>query len=161
MLTIPDNPQDDPSGGNNNVSTLLNSADTSVPLMMGVTLTAPPPILSPDKLPAFEIADASLLNLPAKKNFPEEEEAHSEFSPVEPIVGPEPYPEKPQYDAVYAAWTVPTWSTGTPGATTTFVQKWAKAFGWDENAMSQVSTMPTKLKAQFNNLYVAAPLLTA
>ena len=128
--------------------------------MMGVNLTAPPPILSPDKLPAFNIEDADLENLTAEKTFPQQESAHDEFRPVEPLVGPDPYPDKPQYDAVHTAWTEGTWEKEKPGSTAAFVRKWASAFGWDADTLSRVAGMPATLNAQFDNLYVAAPLLT-
>jgi hypothetical protein len=39
------------------------------------------------------------------------------------------------------------------------VASWAKAFGWDV-ALARFAEMPSLLKKRFDNLYVAAPLLT-
>ena len=162
LLMIPDDPQHNPSDGrNNNDSTLLDSGGTGIPLMMGVTLTAPPPILSPDKLPRFNIADADLLNLTAQKHFPEQTSPHQEFRPVEPLVDSKSHEDTPQYDAVFDAWTHPAWESVMPGAAARFVQKWARTFGWDAAALSQLAALPAKLEAQFSGLYVVAPLLTA
>ena len=150
-----DNPKDDPSGGNNHVADLLNTSGTGIPLMAGVNLKSPPPRLSPDKLPPYHVEDAEIQNIQADKPFPKQEDAHKEFLPVDPLEG------TAQYDAILKAWAEPAYSTTKPGSTADFVSKWATALLWDAETLKKISSIPPVLKKQFNNLYIAAPLLTA
>ncbi|MCJ1345798.1 hypothetical protein MMC31_004007, partial [Peltigera leucophlebia] len=95
-------PDTDPSiGGKNHVPELLNSQSGGVPLMMGVLLTAPPPIMAPDKLPTFNIEDADLQELPAEKTFPNSTPSHPEWEPDNPQSG------AAQWKAVHDNWMNP------------------------------------------------------
>lgn len=120
--------------------------------MMGVLLTAPPPYMAPDKLPTFNIEDADLQELRAEKIFPNSAPSHTEWEPEDPQTG------VAQWKAVQDSWTNPSWGIGSEGQMG-FVGKWAEAFGWD-NAMSQLAAIPMRLQEMFEELYVAAPLMT-
>lgn len=150
--TITDSRDTDPSGGNNHITSLLDSQDGGVPLMMGVLLSAPPSIMAPDKLAVFKIEDADLRELSAKKNFPSPTPSHPEWEPDAPLVG------AAQWEAVHDNWVNPVWKTGDEGQAG-FVKKWVEVCGWDK-AMSLLAKIPERVEARFEELYVAAPLLT-
>lgn len=152
LILLPtDSTATDPTGGNNNISELLNSKDSGVPLMMGVLLTTPPPTMAPDKLPTYNIEDAQLQELRAEKNFPLPTQSHPEWEPSAPQEGPA------QWKAVHDKWANPAWGTGLDGQAG-FVGKWAEVFGWDK-AMSQLAAIPKRLNERFEDLYVAAPMM--
>lgn len=120
--------------------------------MMGVLLTAPPPHIAPDKLPTFNIEDADLQELRAEKSLPNPTQSHTDWEPDDPQAG------VAQWKAVQASWMNPAWGIGSEGQMG-FVGKWADALGWD-NAMSQLAAFPVRLQERFEELYVAAPLMT-
>jgi hypothetical protein len=120
--------------------------------MMGVLLTAPPPIMSVDKLPTFNIADADLQALPAKRAFPTPTASHADWEP-----GAYPKDTTP-WDAVRDYWVDPLWKTGDDGQMG-FVKTWTQALGWDQ-ALAQVAGMPKRLYQKFGEVYVAAPEMT-
>lgn len=145
-LTFSDSPGEDPTGGNNNVGELLKSSDSSMPLLMGVLVTAPKPIRSRDPLPIYNIADATLVRLTAEKVFPKPAASNADWEPAEPAQDVAEH-----YDAVLGAWGKPALaSDGQRG----FVNSWASAFGWGRGQMSG------KIRSRFKKLYVAAPLMT-
>ncbi|KAA8647060.1 hypothetical protein EYZ11_008797 [Aspergillus tanneri] len=145
-------PTTDPSGGNNHISALLNGNNATTPLMMGLQLTAPPPTLSPDKLPQFNIEQADLQRIPAEKPFPPCVPSHPEWEP-------DTAHGTSQWTEVRDHWATPDWSTGEDGQKG-FVETWAKTFRWDSEFLSTLAPMPQTLKKDFLNLYVAAPLMT-
>lgn len=147
-----DSPDTDPSISGNNVPELLNSKKGGIPLMMGVRLTAPPPYMAPDKLPTFNIEDADLEELRAEKSFPNPTLSHTEWEPDDPQTG------VAQWKAAHDSWTNPAWGIG-PEGQVGFVRKCAEALGWD-NTMSQFAAFPVRLQEKFEELYVAAPLMT-
>ncbi|KAK4136039.1 hypothetical protein BT67DRAFT_440170 [Trichocladium antarcticum] len=155
----------DPKQSGNNIGQLLDTSGGGVPLMMGVLLMAPPPFMSADKLQAFQILDADRQDLDGKKQFPVVVPASGDWLGVTPSPDQEP---AAQWEAVRTAWETPDWdpaSTSGPvaaeggGVQTSFVASWAKAFGWD-GALAAMAKMPSLLDKRFDNLYVAAPLLT-
>lgn len=108
--------------------------------------------MAPDKLPTFNIEDAELQEFVAEKKFPPPTPSHPEWKPEAPHEG------AAQWKAVHDNWTNPAWGTGDEGQAG-FVGKWAEVFGWDK-AMSQLAAIPKRLEKGFENLYVAAPLMT-
>ena len=146
ILISIDDPSKDPSNGNNNVEDLLNSDDQGIPLMSGVTLKTPPPTLSPDKLPAFNIEDAQIKGLAYTMEIPKDDFSNDKFRPTDPTPGAD------QWRNVLKAWMMPKWETTTPGARGAFVESWGGALRWDKRALKSISGMPTKLKTQFDNL---------
>lgn len=167
-----DNDHSDPSKSGNNISELLDTSDGGIRLMMGVLLTGPPPFMSEDKLPTFNVLDANLEDLDAVRKFPVPVPASEEW------VGAQPEEGKAQWDEVHKMWETPKWDSDTAaalggkdeeekeereeekdGVQTSFVATWAAAFGWDA-ALSKIAKMPPLLEKRFDQLYVAAPLLT-
>lgn len=175
MLTFSiflDDPSQDPGNGNNNIDDLLDEKDGGMKLMTGVLFTAPPPVMSKDKLQVFDIIDSSLMKVPSDKGFPLPEKGHSDWDPVPPAGGKDPW------DAVRSRWKTPAWDTdavgdparrSTQGASqeakgrdvqTQFVKSWINAFSWDQK-LSDFAKMPKFLEKRFNQLYVAAPMMTS
>ncbi len=155
MQSISDSSDTDPSGGNNNIPSLLDGDDRGMSLMMGVLLTAPPPVMAPDKLPVFKIASADLQNLPAKKPFPPSKPAHGEWEPAPLLEGDQ------QWKTVRAKWREP--DPNDRDVQTQFVKTWVNALGWAPEKKAQLpqqAKMPARVYEQFNVLYVQAPLLT-
>ncbi|KAL8372578.1 hypothetical protein RB595_002087 [Gaeumannomyces hyphopodioides] len=147
-------PGEDPTGGNNNVGELLESSDGSMPLLMGVLVTAPKPIKSRDNLPVYNIADATLVRLTAEKVFPKPAASNADWEPAEP-----PKDAVEHYGAVLEVWKKPTLGSGGRRG---FVDSWASAFGWGQDKMAgKMGAMPKKIRSRFEKLYVAAPLMTA
>ncbi|KAM0457120.1 hypothetical protein ACHAPV_006759 [Trichoderma viride] len=159
-------PSLDPSGGKNNINDLLNGDDSSIPLMMGVKLTAPKAQMAPDPFPAFDVADASLERLWAVKPFPTIANANPAWAPVEPFKkkddeGKEVEDFEKQYAAVLDSWSNPSWGTEDNGQKD-FVGILAESFKWDKpDALKSIAGIPERLKKGFMKMYVAAPLLTA
>lgn len=206
MLTHTQKPDDkslDPKQSGNNISSLLDTTDGGIPLMMGVLLTGPPPIMSEDKLQTFIILDADRVDLDAKKLFPAVTPASEDWVG---IVDPPDVGTPAQWEDVRTAWETPVWDRDAAAAAaaaagalvegggeevtateevseleleitgeleketekaeeeptssrTRFVKSWAEAFGWD-TALAGLAGMPSLLNKRFDNLYVAAPLLT-
>jgi hypothetical protein len=117
---------------------------------------APLPRMSNDPYPPFKVADADLQSLTAEKPFPPWSETSGVWAPRKPYTGNE---IAKQYEAVEKTWANPGWGTGDDGQSG-FVKMWATAFGWDSGLMSSVAAIPKRLSKQFNNLYIAAPMLT-
>ncbi|KAK4142996.1 uncharacterized protein C8A04DRAFT_12761 [Dichotomopilus funicola] len=179
----------DPKQSGNNITTLLNPNDGGIPLMMGVLLTGPPPTMSEDKLQTFIILDADRVDLDAKKLFPAVTLASGDWVGIvdPPDAGtPKQWEdvrkawETPAWDQaaeeVEAAGAAGAPVEGEPeeveeaekteeageepsSCRTQFVKSWAEAFGWD-TALAGLAGMPSLLNKRFDNLYVAAPLLT-
>ncbi|KAF4986973.1 hypothetical protein FGRMN_10596 [Fusarium graminum] len=139
-------------GNNNNISSLLNGSGGTVPLMMGIEVTAPKSIKSPDPFPPFDMQDASLDPISAIDPFPVLIDSDTDWSPadVQPVV-------QEQYAAVLNSWVSPTLGTGAAASTATV---WAQALGWNTQTLASQAPIPPVIKANFNNLYIAAPLVT-
>ncbi|KAK3395147.1 hypothetical protein B0H63DRAFT_408500 [Podospora didyma] len=180
-------PKYDPKKSGNNIDALLDTADGSVPLMMGVLLFAPPPIMSADTLQTFKILDADWQDLPADKYFPAIVGGDDDWVGEGPLYG------AAQWNAVHAAWKTPDWDKPSPvtaaddsdeeegseeesdeeeeeeeeerddeeggDVQTSFVSTWASAFGWS-STLSSIAKIPSLLDKRFDELYVASPLLT-
>ena len=82
-----DSSDKDPTGGRNHIKDFLNSDSSQLPMMTGVLFTAPPPIMAPDKLPAFDIVDTDLVKLTAERPFPPVNPSHSEWKPTKSVEG--------------------------------------------------------------------------
>ncbi|KAF9768837.1 hypothetical protein IL306_013797 [Fusarium sp. DS 682] len=155
----------DPVHSGNNIDSLLRSNDGGITLMMGVSLIAPPPHMSQDKLQTFKILDANLERIISKKGFPDERKALRYWDPVEPLKDdsiPDDSPGKyeKQFEEVHKKWENPDWNER-PGVDvqTDLVSRWAKAFNWDE-PLSKIAKIPDLVNKRFTNLYLEAPLLT-
>ncbi|KAI1634229.1 hypothetical protein F4809DRAFT_537672 [Biscogniauxia mediterranea] len=144
----------DPRQSGNNVSDLLNANDGSPPLMAGVRVTAPKPTMAPDPFPAYQVADADLQELIAKRRFPAMVTAEDAWAPVKPNDD-----VKKRYEEVHEAWANPVLEAkGQQG----FVDALARSLKWsDGSGLSSIAGIPERLKKGFMNMYVAAPLLTA
>lgn len=92
---------------------------------MDVFLTVPPPTLSADKLPVFEIEDSDLVKLDSDKPFPEMPPSAEEWEPANPL------PDSQQWEDVHKAWEQPSLETGDQGQLGS-VSRWHKAFNWDK-----------------------------
>lgn len=151
MLTITDDASSDPqaSANNNDVKSLLTSNDVSVPLMMGLTITAPPAILSDDKLAKFNISDRSMLILPAEKPFPDNKPEDDNWLPAHSNDG-----EK-QWDDVLEVWTHPLWGVT---AQQVFVDTWIDKFRWKTKTLD--AKLPELLGRNFKSLYMVAPMIS-
>lgn len=150
--------------------------------MMGVLLYAPPPFMSEDKQQTFKILDAELKDIDAHDPFPLPVPADDQWVGAPPLKG------AAQWDEVHKAWATPDWDSAPAAAATAaaapisavgagngaeeekageepvsmqtmFVKDWATAFGWDK-ALASVAKMPSLLNRRFDQLYVAAPLVT-
>ncbi|EYE95445.1 uncharacterized protein EURHEDRAFT_377514 [Aspergillus ruber CBS 135680] len=119
------NPATDSSYGNNHVKDLLDTKDGTLSLIMDVFLTVPPPTLSADKLPVFEIEDSDLVKLDSDKPFPEMPPSAEEWEPANPL------PDSQQWEDVHKAWKQPSLETGDQGQLGS-VSRWHKAFNWDK-----------------------------
>ncbi|KAF4947853.1 hypothetical protein FGADI_10091 [Fusarium gaditjirri] len=155
----------DPIHSGNNIDSLLKSNDGGITLMMGVSLIAPPPLMSQDKLQTFKILDANLERILSKEGFPDERQAVQDWDPVEPLhddsipVG-SPGRYKKQFEEIHMKWEKPDWNQ-IQGADvqTDLVSRWAKAFNWDES-LSKIAKIPDLVNKRFTNLYLESPLLT-
>ncbi|KAF7559939.1 hypothetical protein G7046_g4213 [Stylonectria norvegica] len=152
----------DPSGGSNNIDELLDNDHGGVQLMTGVLMMAPPAVMSKDHLPKFNIEDAELVELDAKRFFPKPKPSNPDFEPDMPDTGPA------QWKAVHDKWMTPRWNSEksddaqggeNEDVQTAFVSKWAEVFNWD-SALSGLAKMPTNFSKRFNSIYIAAPLMT-
>ncbi|KAI2465290.1 hypothetical protein F4781DRAFT_35927 [Annulohypoxylon bovei var. microspora] len=173
--------RDDPSTGNNNIDDLLKVNDSGMRLMSGVLFMAPPPVMSQDRLPVFNIIDATLQQIDAEKGFPALEFSSPDWEPDQPTIDP-----SEQWTAVHDKWKTPAWNTDdydddgdddddaealteggheikveedTRDVQKQFVLSWAEAFQWD-SALSTIAQMPRMLDKRFNELFVAAPMMT-
>ncbi|KAI1092447.1 hypothetical protein F5B19DRAFT_209814 [Rostrohypoxylon terebratum] len=163
----------DPSSGRNNIDDLLKVKDSGMRLMTGVLFMAPPPVMSQDRLPVFNIMDAMLQEIDAEKGFPSEEDSSPDWKPDQPTIVP-----SEQWTAVHDKWKTPAWNTddydketSTEGGQerevveesrdvqTQFVESWVEAFQWN-SALSTFARMPRMLDKRFNELFVAAPMMT-
>ncbi|KAH7006886.1 hypothetical protein EDB80DRAFT_842092 [Ilyonectria destructans] len=143
----------------NNVDDLLDNDKGSVKLMMGILMQAPPAIMSIDTLKAFDILDAGLEELDAKKNFPDPEESKEDWAPDTPQEG------AGQWKTVREKWELPEWNADEEhqkepeDVQTAFVKTWADLFHWD-STLSTLAKIPKLLDKRFDDLYVGAPLTT-
>ncbi|KAI0190074.1 hypothetical protein EV127DRAFT_340291 [Xylaria flabelliformis] len=156
-----------PKGGNNNIKQLLNGDDGGIRLMAGVLFRAPPPVMSTDKLEVFDIIDSMLTRINSDRGLPFIEHCHSDWAPAPP--------DDHQYEKVRGAWEKPLWDRNqdedeqkpvvgaqaeeAEGVQTEFVSSWIDTFKWDKG-LSAFAKMPKLLHKRFNELYVAAPLMT-
>ncbi|KAI1773210.1 hypothetical protein F4818DRAFT_120559 [Hypoxylon cercidicola] len=163
-------PKTDPRAQGNNIGELLHSANGAVTLMAGVLITAPKPTMAPDPFPAYDVADADLVELDAEKAFPTLADADAAWAPAKPLTGNgsgNGGGVQNQYDAVLRTWSVPPLGSDEEGRQG-FVGALAAAFKWDlADGMARIvdefkskAGMPERLKSGFMDLYVAAPLLS-
>ncbi|KAF5656962.1 hypothetical protein FHETE_10691 [Fusarium heterosporum] len=140
-------------GNNNNITSLLNGSGGTVPLMMGIEVTAPKSIKSPDPFPPMDMQDASLDSISATDPFPALSDADTDWNPaaIQSDI-------QEQYEAVFNSWVSPVLGTG---ATASMASGWAQALGWNTQTFAAQAPIPPVIKANFDNLYIAAPLVTA
>ncbi|PHH93130.1 hypothetical protein CDD83_510 [Cordyceps sp. RAO-2017] len=144
----------DPRSSGNNINDLLKSDDGSLPLMMGVQITAPKPTISPDPFPAFKVADADLQSLIAERLFPQSVDTDAAWAPTESNAD-----VKKQYQDALDGWTNPAAGADMQKG---FVGALADCLKWDNvKALQSIAGIPERLKNGFMDSYVAAPLLTA
>lgn len=150
-----------------------------MPLMMGIRVIAPKPILSQDPYPVFNVADASLVELVADRHFHKPQASNAElFAPQPSFEDKLPSEPKPteeevqqavrkQYEAVKTTWEEPLWKAP---EVKTFVEVWENALKWNVDAgfnsaathgLSDIAAIPKNMKEQFMDTYMAPPLLAA
>jgi hypothetical protein len=162
--------------GNNNIKSLLDADKSSVRLMTGILVTAPPPILSQDRMKKFKILEATLTPIQAVRGFPDKVPCYNDWAPEKPAEGGK------QWDDVHDKWKTPTWDhdhkasretkfeeeeentvsqgSGAEDYRTRFVRLWAGAFKWDEKFLSSIAGLPNNMDRRFRQVFVAAPLMT-
>ncbi|KAI1198695.1 putative transcriptional activator srcap-like protein [Nemania serpens] len=145
----------DPLQSGNGIDELLSSSSGTIDLLAGIRLTAPPPRMSKDPYPVFDILDAELRELTAEKPFPKPDDCNQDFASAEPLEDEE------QWKIVKQKWGAPDWDgeTGERHVQEEFVGGWTQALGWDAG-LSQWAKIPRWVNDQFDKLYVAAPLVT-
>ncbi|KAK7995737.1 hypothetical protein PG990_014510 [Apiospora arundinis] len=170
----------DPSMSRTRTDQFLDQKSGSIPLMMGLRVTAPKPIISQDPYPIFDVADASLVGLTAERHLTKPKKSNTKlFAPqpsFEDQLPPDPTEEarqkaiSNQYKAVLDHWKTPVWDKT---AVKTFVNLWESSFGWSVVAgvggiangsgggLADIAAIPEKTAAHFADLYVAPPLLAA
>jgi hypothetical protein len=122
--------------------------------MMGVLFLPPQPILSQDQIAAFDAVASQFQNVPVTPAFPDSTTQENKgWLPTPPVAPPPSDPAKPWED-VQKFWATPTLGVG---AGAQAVAGWAKAMGWDADAVS--GAVPTGLVGQLQQMYVAAPLV--
>lgn len=116
--------------------------------MMGVTITAPGPILSDDKIKEFRFEEAMLQDVfspPLKaRPFPEVKASSTNWLPLKPL------PADGQWGAVKEAW-------GKELGQDESIDAWKRGFGWLEDKL--LGHGPPVLLKNFDEFYMAAPLL--
>ena len=122
-----------------------------MPLMMGVQITAPKPVLSPDPFPAFKVADADLQRLLAERPFPTMADADAAWAPASPFTGDD---VKKQYEAVHDGWINPALGTGDDGQSG-FVGALVDSFLWEGvSELKKIAGIPERLGKTFMDMYV-------
>lgn len=114
--------------------------------MMGVLITAPAAVPSDDVILKFNVANAVPQNAfppGAAEPFPAVIKSSTNWLPLKPD------PEKDQWDVVSDAWRVDVGQKKSMDA-------WKGAFGWEDQLLG---FGPTVLLDNFNEFYMAAPLL--
>jgi hypothetical protein len=71
--------------------------------MTGILVTAPPPILSQDRIKKFKILEATLRRIKAGRAFPKEVPCYDDWVPDKPAKGVK------QWDDVHDKWKTPMW----------------------------------------------------
>ncbi|OJJ87728.1 uncharacterized protein ASPGLDRAFT_118417 [Aspergillus glaucus CBS 516.65] len=137
----------DPSYNRNAADTLLNSSGGTISLMVGISLTVPPPQKSEDKLGVLPTASKAIDRINATQPFPPLQKANPDWAPDDTR-------QDDPWDAVQSLWAQP--RSGDDGRSG-FVDRWAGAFGWDKGSMKALSGFPKRMQSNFKNLYVAAP----
>ncbi|KAH6949755.1 hypothetical protein BKA56DRAFT_606801 [Ilyonectria sp. MPI-CAGE-AT-0026] len=152
------NSSSDPSQSGNQISSLLDGTNTATTsLCMGISLSAPAPTLSPDKIPKFNALAANKQDVfdPPLGFLPMDNEAGTWLpqAPEDDIVK--------QYADIEAAWTAPVLgTTAAATATSLFVQ----AFGWLDDqgkALELDGAPPGVLVSAMDQFYLAPPVISA
>ncbi|QKX64043.1 uncharacterized protein TRUGW13939_11216 [Talaromyces rugulosus] len=137
----------DPSYNRHTTDTLLNPSGGTTSLMVGISLTVPPPQKSEDRLGVIPTASKAIERIDSASTFPPLEQANPYWAPDD-TRGDDPWA------AVQGLWAEPRFGEkGRSG----FVDRWAEAFRWNEGSMRGLSGFPKRLRRNFKNLYVAAP----
>ncbi|KAK3369577.1 hypothetical protein B0T24DRAFT_362258 [Lasiosphaeria ovina] len=161
------NSSTDPSTGTSTEKTneLLKPSGGSIPLMMGLRVIAPKPRRSKDPFDVVNAADAALERIDATKPFPPPEVSNDAWVPLPSKV--DLLPENPdrgarlganiaQYKAIKTGWEAPVWNGDERQG---FVSEWQTAMRWGDLGLEKLVGMPVKVNKNFDDLYVAAPLL--
>lgn len=143
---ISDESAHDPSGGNNNIGSLLTSNGGGVRLMMGVQLIAPDPTIAEEKLRPFQLDKLiQNVNTPTSPvpDFPQKEDQSNWWLPDEPL----PLPKKAGTESAAAdaktenQWTLvrDKWQASDPAET---VALWEGLIGWKPPKDDKVAVEP-------------------
>lgn len=152
-----DDPNNDPSSGSDSSSPLLNNTDKTIDLMMGITLQAPPPILSDDPIKDFNALESM------SRDIFEQDEHPSITSDVQaPSIAWLPAarsetgtdPAQPWKD-VQSTWASPKLPRGAIDAA---VSAWADAFGYA--GLSAEAPVRAATLAGVEVDYMAAPFIS-
>ena len=150
LLCPKDEKSQDPGKGNNNIASLLDESGATMKLMTGVLFTAPPPVVSKDTLPEFEISDSVTMDIPLSGDV----RLPQSFPGWAPAEGSGDGPGV--RDAVHDKWKTPVVEEA---GRQNFVSDWAKAFSWD-SGLVKFAEMPKNLEKRFDQTYMAVPRLT-
>ena len=160
-----DDPAKDPTKHANNPDYLNgNSADCTVSLLCGVTITVPKPLVSElDTTRPFDFKKYMVLEIESDFQFPK-------MNPQERVFQPAPVDEadRPkQWDAVRDAWNAPGFGEDAP---TLVSELWHEVglsdLGWDPNKIDPESgheflgRVPEALVKDLEDYYLWAPFLT-
>ncbi|KAF8511750.1 hypothetical protein JB92DRAFT_2931985 [Gautieria morchelliformis] len=145
----------DPQMSGNNIDALLDASGATMQLMMGASIRAPLPTISPDNIPKFNLVHAMSQDVyPSGLNPP--------FPPTPPEQNPEWSPAAPtsdQYDNVKEQWANPT--EGRDAGTIVFAL-WAEAFKWAEkDTVGMTGALPLVAVERLGQIYMSPPLLSS
>ncbi|KAH6972720.1 hypothetical protein BKA56DRAFT_592736 [Ilyonectria sp. MPI-CAGE-AT-0026] len=148
----------DPIFSGNQISSLLNGDDPTMPLMNGLTILAPKPNHSQDQIPAFNVLVSNQDNVNAGTTYNQYNVPHCD-GPWAPKNAVDP---KSQYELVVSTWTQPAWSAGVAQKT---VEMWATLWaGPGETPPVMMGSPPNGLfadnAAAFDLDYLVPPLVS-
>lgn len=139
-------------GKNNDLASILKADNPTIPLTMGVIISAPDPRLPEEKIlpfnPALQKPKNAFPEDSNYPNFPDTSPASTQWCPVMPEG--QPPPSKNSWAHVSDKWQESTKNQET-------VRQWSSAFSWKATLKAKA---PDRLIKEFGKLYMAPPILT-
>ncbi|OIW33122.1 hypothetical protein CONLIGDRAFT_666486 [Coniochaeta ligniaria NRRL 30616] len=154
----------DPLSQGNQIPTLLDGTTTpTLPLMTGVTITAPPPLKSPGPIPPFNVLDSNIEHVNSPHEFlqPACDTCATAWNPAEPLPPDQHKTTLPQYHLVEDTWTAAGGATAQAAAQLWASLLWQKA-GETEPTVVMRGAPPAGLLVPevFELDYLAAPMVS-